>query len=99
MNNNFLGIRGLYKTHVDGLKPFDSKSVTYTYIGYTEHNSREQPIVRRAIAELRRLASRPYSRNELKSMAFILLCFMAGMPGDEQQGVSSTLVAANNFFR
>ena len=40
----------------------------------------------------------PYSRNELKSMA-LLLCFMAGMPGDEQQGVSSTLVAANNFFR
>ena len=45
MNNNFLGIRGLYKTHVDGLKPFDSKSVTYTYIVYTEHNSRGQPIV------------------------------------------------------
>ena len=45
MNNNFLGIRGLYKTHVDGLKPFNSKSVTYTYIGYTEHNSRGQPIV------------------------------------------------------
>ena len=47
MNNNFLGIRGLYKTHMDGLKPFNSKSVTYTYIGYTEHNSRGQPIVRR----------------------------------------------------
>ena len=46
MNNNFLGIRGLYKTHMDGLKPFNSKSVTYTYIGYTEHNSRGQPIVR-----------------------------------------------------
>ena len=45
MNNNFLGIRGLYKTHMDGLKPFNSKSVTYTYIGYTEHNSRGQPIV------------------------------------------------------
>ena len=57
------------------------------------------PPQHRAIAELCRLASRPYSRNELKSMAFILLCFMAGMPGDEQQGVSSTLVAANNFFR
>jgi hypothetical protein len=56
------------------------------------------PPQRRAIAELRRLASRPYSRNELKSMA-LLLCFMAGMPGEEQQGVSSTLVAANNFFR
>ena len=51
MNNNFLGIRGLYKTHMDGLKPFNSKSVTYTYIGYTEHNSRGQPIVcRRAVA-------------------------------------------------
>ena len=48
MNNNFLGIRGLYKTHMDGLKPFNSKSVTYTYIGYSEHNSRGQPIVRRA---------------------------------------------------
>ena len=47
MNNNFLGIRGLYKTHMDELKPFNSKSVTYTYIGYTEHNSRGQPIVRR----------------------------------------------------
>ena len=47
MNNNFLGIRGLYKTHMDGLKPFNSKSVTYTYIRYTEHNSRGQPIVRR----------------------------------------------------
>ena len=46
MNNNFLGIRGLYKTHMDELKPFNSKSVTYTYIGYTEHNSRGQPIVR-----------------------------------------------------
>ena len=46
MNNNFLGIRGLYKTHMDGLKPFNSKSVTYTYIRYTEHNSRGQPIVR-----------------------------------------------------
>ena len=46
MNNNFLGIRGLYKTHMDGLKPFNSKSVTYTYIGYSEHNSRGQPIVR-----------------------------------------------------
>ena len=46
MNNNFLGIRGLYKTHMDGLKPFNSKLVTYTYIGYTEHNSRGQPIVR-----------------------------------------------------
>ena len=45
MNNNFLGIRGLYKTHMDELKPFNSKSVTYTYIGYTEHNSRGQPIV------------------------------------------------------
>ena len=57
------------------------------------------PPQRRAIAELRRLASRPYSRrNELKSMA-LLLCFMAGMPGEEQQGVSTTLVAANNFFR
>ena len=50
MNNNFLGIRGLYKTHMDGLKPFSSKLVTYTYIGYTEHNSRGQPIVRRAAA-------------------------------------------------
>ena len=48
MNNNFLGIRGLYKTHMDGLKPFNSKSVTYTYIGYSEHNSRGQPIVRHA---------------------------------------------------
>ena len=46
MNNNFLGIRGLYKTHMDGLKPFNSKSVTYTYIRYTEHNSCGQPIVR-----------------------------------------------------
>ena len=50
MNNNFLGIRGLYKTHMDELKPFNSKSVTYTYIGYTEHNSRGQPIVRRGAA-------------------------------------------------
>ena len=49
MNNNFLGIRGLYKTHMDGLKPFNSKSVTYTYIGYTEHNSRGQPIVGRLL--------------------------------------------------
>ena len=54
MNNNFLGIRGLYKTHMDGLKPFNSKSVTYTYIGYTEHNSRGQPIVRRISAALLR---------------------------------------------
>ena len=46
MNNKFLDIRGLYKTHMDELKPFNSKSVTYTYIGYTEHNSRGQPIVR-----------------------------------------------------
>ena len=30
---------------MDELKPFNSKSVTYTYIGYTEHNSRGQPIV------------------------------------------------------
>ena len=45
MNNNFLGVRRLYKTHMDGLKQFNSKSVTYTYIGYTEHNSRGQPIV------------------------------------------------------
>ena len=35
-------------THMDELKPFDSKSVTYTYIGYSEHNLRGQPIVRRA---------------------------------------------------
>ena len=52
MNNNFLGIRGLYKTHMDGLKPFNSKSVTYTYIGYTEHNSRGQPIVWRPFSNL-----------------------------------------------
>ena len=51
MNNNFLGIRGLYKTHMDGLKPFNSKSVTYTYIGYTEHNSRGQPIVWHAFGQ------------------------------------------------
>ena len=51
MNNNFLGIRGLYKTHMDGLKPFNSKSVTYTYIGYTEHNSRGQPIVWQVIQQ------------------------------------------------
>ena len=30
MNNNFLGIRGLYKTHMDELKPFNSKLVTLT---------------------------------------------------------------------
>ena len=47
MNNNFLGISGLYKTHMDVLKQFNSKSVTYTYIGYSEHNSRGQPIVSR----------------------------------------------------
>ena len=45
MNNNFLGIRGHFKTHMDGLKQSNSKSVTYTYIGYSEHNSRGQPIV------------------------------------------------------
>ena len=54
MNNNFLGIRGLYKTHMDGLKPFNSKSVTYTYIGYTEHNSSGQPILRRDVQDLLR---------------------------------------------
>ena len=33
---------------MDELKPFNSKLVTDTYIGYSEHNSRGQPIVRRA---------------------------------------------------
>ena len=51
MNNNFLGISGLYKTHMDVLKQFNSKSVTYTYIGYSEHNSRGQPIVRHSISD------------------------------------------------
>ena len=61
MNNNFLGIRGLYKTHMDGLKPFNSKSVTYTYIGYTEHNSRGQPIVRQYKASTAEVAEYRYS--------------------------------------
>jgi hypothetical protein len=33
------------------------------------------PPQRRAIAELRRLASRPYSRNELKSMALTTMLY------------------------
>ena len=49
MNNNFLGIWGHYKTHMDGLKQFNSKSVTYTYIGCSEHNLRGQPIVQRLV--------------------------------------------------
>ena len=41
LNNNFLGIRGLYKTHMDRLKPFYSKSMTHTYFGYSEQNHRK----------------------------------------------------------
>ena len=49
MNASFLCTGGLQETHMDALKPFNSKSVTHTYIGYSEQNHRKNTIVRLAV--------------------------------------------------
>ena len=45
MDTNFLCTGGLQETHMDALKPFESKLVTYTYIGYSEQNHHKNTIV------------------------------------------------------
>ena len=40
-----MSIGGLQKTYMDILKAFNSKSVTLTYIGYSEQNHRKNTIV------------------------------------------------------
>ena len=54
MADNFLDVGGLYETHMDRLESFNSKSVTHTYIGYSEHNLRGEPNVRQAMYILKK---------------------------------------------